>query len=102
MIELMAVGKKKPSISGLYNLGTGQARTFEDLAKATFSALNKKTNIKYIDMPENLRAQYQYFTEANMSKLKKALPKFKFMALEEAVSDYVQQHLNTDSPYLKA
>lgn len=101
MIELMAAGKKKASISGIYNLGTGEARTFEDLAKATFAAMNKKANIHYIDMPENLRAQYQYFTQANMSKLKKALPKFKFMKLEEAVKDYVQEHLNTDSPYLR-
>lgn len=102
MIELMAAGKKKPSISGLYNLGTGEARTFEDLAKATFNALDMKPNIHYIDMPENLRGQYQYFTEANMSKLKKALPKFKFMKLEAAVKDYVQEHLNTDSPYLRS
>lgn len=101
MIELMAAGKKKPALSGIYNLGTGEARTFEDLAKATFAALNKKPNIHYIDMPENLRAQYQYFTQANMSKLNKALPKFKFMKLEAAVKDYVQEHLNTDSPYLR-
>lgn len=102
MIELMAAGKKKSSLSGIYNLGTGKARTFEDLAKATFSALGKKPNILYIDMPENLRAQYQYFTEADMSKLKRALPKFKFMELEAAVQDYVQKHLDTDSPYLSA
>ena len=51
-------------------------------------------------MPENLRAQYQYFTEADMAKLKKALPKFKFMGLEAAVGDYVKNHLNQKHPYL--
>ncbi len=100
MVELMAAGKKKPALSGLYNLGTGEARTFDDLAKATFHALGLRPKIKYIDMPANLRAQYQYFTEADMAKLKKALPKFKFRALEEAVTDYVQNHLDTAHPYL--
>lgn len=96
MIELIAAGKKKPSISGIYNLGTGKARSFYDLASATFVAMGKKPNIKFIDMPEELRGQYQYFTEADMNKLKKALPKFKFMELEEAVTDYVQEHLLQD------
>ncbi len=100
MVELMAAGKKKPSLSGLYNLGTGEARTFADLATATFKAMGKKPNIQYIDMPENLRAQYQYFTEADMGKLKKALPKFKFMKLEEAVADYVKGHLLKPHPYV--
>ncbi len=100
MVELMAAGKKKPSLSGIYNLGTGEARTFADLARATFAGMGKEPNIRYIDMPENLRAQYQYFTEADMAKFKKALPKFKFMGLEAAVGDYVKKHLNTKHPYL--
>jgi ADP-L-glycero-D-manno-heptose 6-epimerase len=102
MVELMAAGKKKPALSGIYNLGTGEARTFADLASATFAGMNLKPNIKYIDMPEKLRGQYQYFTEADMAKFKKALPKFKFMGLEEAVGDYVKHHLNTAHPYLGA
>jgi ADP-L-glycero-D-manno-heptose 6-epimerase len=102
MVELMNAGKKKPSLSGIYNLGTGEARTFADLATATFSALDLKANIEYIPMPESLRAQYQYFTEADMSKLKKALPKFKFQSLEVAVADYVKNHLNQTHPYLGA
>lgn len=93
MVELMAAGKKKPTLSGIYNLGTGQARSFYDLAAATFSALEQKPNIKFIEMPLELRGQYQYFTQAEMGKLKKALPKFKFMDLEDAVADYVQKHL---------
>lgn len=100
MVELMEAGRKNPKLSGIYNLGTGKARTFADLAKATFAGLGKKPKIQYIDMPENLRSQYQYFTQADMGKLKKALPKFKFMALEEAVKDYVKNHLNKPHPYL--
>lgn len=100
MIELIAAGKKKPSISGIYNLGTGEARSFHDLAKATFKSMHKETNIEFIDMPFELRHQYQYFTQADMTKLKKALPKFKFMKLEDAVKDYVQNHLAKDDAYL--
>lgn len=100
MVELMAAGKKKPALSGIYNLGTGEARTFAELATATFKAQGLKPNIQYIDMPEALRAQYQYFTEADMTKLKKALPKFKFLKLEDAVGDYVKGHLATKHPYL--
>lgn len=100
MIELIEAGKKKPSLSGIYNLGTGEARSFHDLVKATFSAMDKKPKIKFIDMPLELRGQYQYFTQAEMSKLKKALPKFKFLKLEDAVSDYIINHLAQPDPYL--
>lgn len=93
MIELIDAGKKKPALSGIYNLGTGEARSFHDLVKATFRAMDKKANINFIDMPLELRNQYQYFTQADMTKLKKALPKFKFMKLEDAVNDYVREHL---------
>ena len=100
MVELLNAGKKKKTLSGIYNLGTGEARTFSDLARATFAGLGKEANIRYIDMPENLRSQYQYFTQADMAKFKKALPKFKFMGLEAAVGDYVKNHLATKHPYL--
>lgn len=100
MIELIATGKKKPSISGIYNLGTGQARSFHDLVKATFHSMDKEPKIEFIDMPVELRNQYQYYTQADMNKLKKALPKFKFMKLEEAVSDYVRNHLSQPDQHL--
>lgn len=100
MIELIDAGKKKPSLSGIYNLGTGEARSFHDLVKATFNAMDIKAKIQFIDMPEELRNQYQYYTQADMGKLKKALPKFKFMKLEDAVSDYVRNHLAKDDQYL--
>ncbi len=100
MVELLKAGQKKKTLSGIYNLGTGEARTFADLARATFAGLDQEANIRYIDMPENLRAQYQYFTQADMSKFKKALPKFKFMGLEAAIADYVKNHLAKQHPYL--
>jgi len=79
--------------SGLYNLGTGQARTFYDLAANTFKALDLEPKIGFVDTPEDIRGNYQYFTEANMSKLLKAGYKDGFMTLEEGVKDYVQNHL---------
>lgn len=100
MIELIDAGKKKPSISGIYNLGTGEARSFHDLVKATFHSMDLESRIQFIDMPGELRNQYQYYTQAEMGKLKKALPKFKFMKLEDAVSDYVRNHLSQAEPYL--
>lgn len=77
-----------PSKNGLFNLGTGQACSWNDLANAMFSALGKKPSIEYIDMPETLRSKYQYFTEANMTKLRKTGYKRDFTSLENAVKDY--------------
>lgn len=79
--------------SGLYNLGTGQARTFLDLATATFNAMGKEPNISFIDTPEDIREKYQYFTEANMSKLRAIGYEAAFTSLEEGVKDYVQGYL---------
>lgn len=80
--------------SGLYNLGTGKARAFKDLATATFSALNKEVKINFIDTPEDIRDKYQYFTEADMSKLIRNGYQTPFHTLEEGVKDYVQNYLN--------
>lgn len=100
MFRLM--NEKHHGDSGIYNLGTGKARSFKDLVSATFSAMGEKENIEYIDMPEKLREQYQYFTEAKMDKLYNALEGFKFHGLEEGVNDYVKNHLLQSSPYLKS
>ena len=100
MVELIAAGEKKPALSGIYNLGTGEARSFHDLVKGTFKAMAKKPKITFIDMPLELRNQYQYYTQAEMAKFKKALPKFKFMKLEDAISDYVGNHLMAE-PYMR-
>jgi len=83
----------------LYNLGTGTARTFEDLVTATFAGLDKKANIQFIDMPEDLRATYQYYTQAEMKKLVNAGYVNRFYTLEEGVDDYVRNYLATSSYY---
>ncbi len=80
--------------SGLYNLGTGKARSFEDLVNATFAGLDLKPNIQYIDMPLDIRDKYQYFTEANMQKLVDAGYKKEFFSLEDGIDDYVRNYLN--------
>ena len=85
--------------SAIYNLGTGKARTFNDLVNATFAALDLKPNIQYIDMPEDIREQYQYFTEAEMSKLKAAGYTNKFISLESGVDEYVRNYLSKANFY---
>ncbi len=79
--------------SGIYNLGSGKARTFLDLANATFKALNIEPNIEFIDTPIDIRDKYQYFTEANMNKLISAGYSKKFTSLEDGVNDYVTNYL---------
>ncbi len=78
---------------GIYNLGTGKARTFNDLVYATYAAIHKEPFIVYIDMPEDIRDKYQYFTEANMQKLHNAGYDEPFYSLEEGVLDYVSNYL---------
>jgi ADP-L-glycero-D-manno-heptose 6-epimerase len=81
---------------GLFNCGTGQARTWKDLALAVFAAMQLKPNISFIDMPETLRQKYQYFTQADLSKLRGAGYEARFFRLEDAVRDYVQTYLAAD------
>ncbi|MBN1364673.1 MAG: ADP-glyceromanno-heptose 6-epimerase [Syntrophaceae bacterium] len=90
-----------PEANGIFNLGTGKARTWNDLIKAVFAAMKKKTNIEYIDMPEALRNQYQYFTEAEMTKLKKAGCPLIFTSMEDAIRDYVVNYLQQEDQYLR-
>ena len=79
--------------SGLYNLGTGKARSFYDLAAATFKAMGKDVDIEFIDIPDDIRDKYQYFTEANMDKLRAAGYDKEFTSLEDGVEDYVKNYL---------
>jgi len=79
--------------SGIYNLGTGVARSFNDLIGSVFQAMGLPVRIEYIDMPSDLRESYQYYTQATMEKLRKAGYPFPFYTLEEGVFDYVQQYL---------
>ncbi len=83
--------------SGIYNLGSGKARTFVDLAKAVFKALGKKEEIEFIDTPADIRDKYQYFTEANMEKIKKIGYAKSFTSLEDGVNDYVKNYLSSHS-----
>lgn len=83
---------KKPK-NGIYNLGSGKARTFYDLAKATFNALNLEPNIDFIDTPIDIRDKYQYFTEADMRKLISVGYNLPFTSLEEGVTEYVKNYL---------
>jgi len=82
--------------SGLYNLGTGEARTFVDLVKATFNAMEIDSVIEFIDTPEDIRDKYQYFTEANMTKLRSVGYSKEFISLEDGVNDYVRNYLKTN------
>ncbi|MCD6137875.1 MAG: ADP-glyceromanno-heptose 6-epimerase [Deltaproteobacteria bacterium] len=82
-----------PEATGIFNLGSGTARTWNDLVKAVFSALGRKTLIEYIEMPESIRDRYQYFSEARMEKLASAGCSLKFRSLEDAVHDYVVNYL---------
>lgn len=85
--------------SALYNLGTGKARSFYDLAAATFAGMDLEPDIRFIDMPEDIREKYQYFTEADMSKLAGAGYTTPFFSLEEGVNDYVRNYLATGNFY---
>ena len=79
--------------SGIYNVGTGQSRTFVDLAHAVYTALDKKPKIEFVDMPDGLNEKYQYFTEASVTNLQAAGYNIPFTPLEEGVRHYVQDHL---------
>ncbi|MBK9582706.1 MAG: ADP-glyceromanno-heptose 6-epimerase [Saprospiraceae bacterium] len=85
--------------SGIYNFGTGLARTFLDLANGTFAAMDLSPEISFIDTPEDIRETYQYFTEADMSKLKKTGYANPFTTLEEGVNEYVREYLRKGKYY---
>ncbi|MEI6190234.1 MAG: ADP-glyceromanno-heptose 6-epimerase [Chitinophagia bacterium] len=93
MMQKMQSSDWSTQLNGLYNLGTGKARSFYDLAANTFTAQGLKPNIEFIDMPLDIRDKYQYFTEANMNKLRAAGYNEPFSSLEEGVGDYVKNYL---------
>jgi ADP-L-glycero-D-manno-heptose 6-epimerase len=93
LVEVLYYSYTNSLKSGIYNLGSGKARTFLDLATSTFNALNKPVNIEFIDTPIDIRDKYQYFTEANMSKLISQGYNKPFTSLEEGVTDYVTNYL---------
>jgi len=83
-----------PSVSGIFNVGTGKARSFRDLMSAMFAALGQAPNIEYVDMPEAIRNSYQYFTQAEMHNLRRAGFAADFLTLEEGVKRYVNGYLD--------
>ena len=88
-----------PEVSGVFNLGTGEARSFADLACAVFDAAGRDPKIDYFDMPEAIRDKYQYFTQADMSRLRAAGYAAPFTSLEEGIGDYVRAFLAQPDPY---
>ncbi len=91
--------QNQPCTNGIYNIGTGKARSFKDLATAVMLSIGKTPNITYIEMPEDLQGKYQYFTEATMNKLASTGYKQDFYSLEDGVQDYVQNYLMQDDAY---
>jgi ADP-L-glycero-D-manno-heptose 6-epimerase len=85
-----------PHLSGLFNVGTGEARTWNDLVIAVFVGMGRKPNIEYVDMPDSIRNQYQYFTRAETAKLRSAGYDKQTIPLEDAIKDYIQNYLQKD------
>lgn len=99
-VEVLAWLLEHPKTGGIFNVGTGQARTWNDLVQAVFSALNREPRIEYIEMPQELRDRYQYRTEADIGKLRAAGYDRPFQTLEAGVADYVKNYLAQPDPYL--
>jgi ADP-L-glycero-D-manno-heptose 6-epimerase len=90
---------RNPQVNGIYNLGSGEARSFEDLARAVFQAAGKNAQIEYTPMPPAIRDKYQYFTEARMDRLREAGYAADFTPLEAGIGDYVKGYLSQSDPY---
>jgi ADP-L-glycero-D-manno-heptose 6-epimerase len=88
-----------PHVTGIFNVGTGKARSFKDLITAMYAALGAKPNIEYVDMPPSIRSQYQYFTQADVANLQRAGYNVGFTPLEESVRRYVTQFLDQEDRY---
>ena len=99
-VSVMLWLAETPDVSGIFNLGTGQARSFDDLAMAIFDTLGQTPEIDYIAMPNNVRNQYQYFTEARMDRLRAAGYDRPFISLEDGVRSYVGTYLESNDRYV--
>lgn len=98
-VEVMLWLYDHAGINGLFNLGTGQARSFADLANALFDAMDRPAEIEFVDTPPQIRRHYQYFTQARMDRLRAAGYERPFTSLEDGVRDYVRNYLEADDPY---
>jgi len=96
IVDIVYFLLKNKNVNGIFNAGTGRARSFKDLVSSTFSAMGLEPDIKYIDMPEHLRDRYQYFTQAETAKIKTAGYNKDFYSLEDGIKDYVQNYLIKD------
>lgn len=93
VVEIILQLLQKPEVNGIFNVGNGNARSFKDLAAATFRAMDLPVDIRYIDMPESIRDRYQYFTQAPMAKLNNHGIKHEMTDLEAGIDDYVKNYL---------
>ena len=100
-VELMFWLLQHPNVNGIFNVGTGKAQSWNDLAKAVFAALGKEPRIDYVDMPETLKGKYQNFTQADMGWLREKNCPVRFTPLEQGIADYVGNYLSQDDPYLE-
>ena len=101
-VDVMWWFLENPDKNGIFNIGTGHAREWNELARAVFAAMDVDPKLGYIEMPESIRDKYQYFTQANMDKLVAAGYDKPFTSLEDAAKDYVQNYLAQDDPFLKS
>lgn len=99
---LVAWFAENKAVNGIFNVGTGRARSWNDLARAVFASMDRKPDIEYVDMPDNLKGKYQYFTQADMGWMRRVGCPFTFRSLEEGVDDYVRRYLTADDPYLQS
>lgn len=99
-VSIMLWLMDNPAVEGLFNVGSGRARSWDSLAKAVFAALDRLPDIRFIDMPESLRDRYQYFTEARMDRLRHAGYDQPLVDLEDGINRYVRTHLASPDPYL--
>lgn len=97
VVDVVIFFLEHPEIHGIYNVGTGRARSWNDLADVLFAAVGKEPDIEYIDMPDHLQSKYQYFTQASMDKIRSVGYDKSFTSLEDSVKDYVQNYLSTNS-----
>ena len=97
VVDVMLFMMHQRKYSGIYNLGTGRARTFKDLALSCFRAMEREVNIEFIDTPDDIRYKYQYFTEAEMTKLRRTGYSEPFTTIEKGVDEYIRKYLATGS-----
>lgn len=100
VVDVIVWMLQHPHINGLFNVGSGEARSFYDLAKATWNAMGKEPKINYKEMPENLKGKYQYYTKANIDKLRLFGYIKEMTSLEDGIKKYVQNYLNNDDMYI--